>query len=95
MIVHFRSAEAEEDAPPAQERVVGLEIKTSSGKHKKLFSCVYPHTKMCGEVASSQLICRHGYEVVGFHGIFCVSTIRQFIDGMCINRSCGVEPLPA
>ena len=58
-----------------EERVVGLEINTSNGKQKILFGCIYPHTKICGNVVSRQLICKEGDEIVGFHGVFCVSMV--------------------
>jgi len=76
--VHLRCIETEEMVGSAQESVVGLEISTSSGKQKRMFGCVYPHSGLCGRIVEKELVCKDGYEIVGLHGVFCVSKIPQY-----------------
>lgn len=73
VIVYRRCVETVEQAGSMDERVVGLEIKTSSNKQKRLFGCVYPHTRTCGNVVPKELACKVGHEIVGFHSVFSVS----------------------
>ncbi|KAF8453811.1 hypothetical protein BGX38DRAFT_1090129 [Terfezia claveryi] len=91
--VHLRCAETEVMVGSAQESVVGLEISTTSGKQKRMFGCVYPHSELCGQVVTKQLVCRDGYEVVGFHGVFCVREIPQYCTYTILMPQIIVGPL--
>lgn len=84
--VHRRCVGTGEPTGSMEERVVGLEVKTSSGQQKKLFGCVYPHTEVCGKVVLKELICKEGHEIVGFHSVFSVSIISQWYSGLSLTK---------